>query len=621
MTSTTFSKFRQGKSFFLWSLYTGKTTMIIYLSLLTFFCSVIAVFALGITLQTDLDASVWEAASYFTLFFTMLLGFVFTFVFSIKEFSYLHDKRKTDMFGALPASRRTIFFSKLAAVIVQSALPVILIITFLSIMNGGTLTNFFEMGWIFGMPEAEATDKNLWYMLLEAVVGLITNAVFLGFLSVCCGKTVDKILTYLIINAAYPIAALLVQVLPGSFLFGYTIEINEFFTCALSPYTSVWSINPAYWGGLTVLLGVLCFFILPKRKAECAQSHFAFKAPLIITKVLVSFAVGMVVAYFFGIVFSAIKLDKIAFIIGWIMGSFIAYFVFQIIFAKGFKRFGWGMIPYAALGVCFAVMITVLLTGLFGYENYVPDADEVESVSLIGDKQVIVDGKNVIDGTITGKKQIEECIEGHKEALAYCKTHTKTIAELTFGNNSFDNYDILMDDLNGGAVKFKYKLKNGMTVSRDYGEYWDSEIKFTKSKTYSYYTNSLFLIDPEYITDLYFDYDYDEDTNDYESEEYDDYDAVFEIDGETYALDDSSFKTKDKRIELVQALRSDILEYGEDSGTGVCYVNLEYGGTDDYAFENDFADYPIRSTYKKTVELLKENATKIGKTTKNKVSA
>ncbi len=625
MTSTTYSdsRIKQGRSIFLWSLFTGKTTMIIYLALLTFFCSVITVFAMGITLQTpEREAgNIWEGAAYFTIFFTVSLSMVFTFVFSIKEFSYMHDKRKTDMFGALPASRRTIFFSKLAAVIVQSAVPVILIMTFLAIMNGGTLTDYFGMSGIFGVAETNPADENIFYLMLKIVVGLIANAVFLGFLSVCCGKTADKILTYLIINAAYPIAALLVQTLPGSFLIGYTIDINEFLTCALSPNTAIMSINPAYWTGFSVLFGALCFFLLPRRKAECAQSCFAFKAPLIITKVLVSFAAGMVVAYFFGIIFSAVEADKPAFIVGWVMGSFIAYFVFQIIFAKGFKRFGWGMIPYAALAVCFAIMMTVLLTGLFGYENYVPNADEVESVSLIGDKQVIVDCKNVLDGTITSKMQIEDCVEGHREVVEYCKAHPQTIAELTFGNNNWDNYDIDMDDLNGGSVKFKYKLKNGMTVSRDYGAYWGSEIKFTKSDTYNYYTSALFLVDSEYITDLSFDYDYDIDTLDYETDEYDDYDAMFEIDGVTYGLNDSYFGNKKERIEFVEALKSDILKYGEDSGDSLCYVSVVYGSMDEYAFENDYLSYAVRSTYKKTVELLKQHATEIGKTLSSKTSA
>ena len=269
MTSTTYSdsKLKQGRSFFLWSLFTGRTTLIVYLSLLTFFCTVVAIFGMGLSLQMPSQAdSIWEAASYFTIFFTETLAVIFIFIFSIKDFSYLHNKRKTDMFGALPASRRTIFFSKLAAIIAQCTLPVVLIMTFVAIMNGGTVESFLDIINFFGSTtDFEAT--NLWFEMLRVFVGLVTNAVFIGFLSVCCGKTADKVLSYIIINAAYPISALLVQVLPGSFIIGYNVEINDFFTCALAPYTAMSSINPAYWGGFTVVFGALSFFLLPRRKA------------------------------------------------------------------------------------------------------------------------------------------------------------------------------------------------------------------------------------------------------------------------------------------------------------------------------------------------------------------
>ena len=245
MTSTTSSKLKEGRSFFLWSLYTGKTAMIIYLALLTFMCTVVTVFGLGLSLQTSPDHSalVWEGAAVITASITEALAFVFTFVFSIKEFSYLHNKRKTDMFGALPASRRTIFFSKLAAVIVQSTVPMILIMTFLAVMNGGKVDGILD---IIRLTENDFEATNLWYLTLKIFVGLVANAVFMGFLSVCCGKTADKVLSYIIINEAYPIVALLLQIMPSSFLLGYSVHFNEWLTCAFSPCTATFSINPIY---------------------------------------------------------------------------------------------------------------------------------------------------------------------------------------------------------------------------------------------------------------------------------------------------------------------------------------------------------------------------------------
>lgn len=600
MTSTTSSKgkFRQGLSFFLWSLYTGKTTMIIYLSLLTFFSLVTFVFSFGLSAQMPSQAKgITEGVSLFVYSFTEALAFVFTFVFAIKEFSYLHDKRKTDMFGALPVSRRTIFFSKLAAIIAQSTAPMLIIMTVIAIINSGSVRDYFSFSALFNAVNGEITELNLWYAMLRLFVGLVVNAVFIGFLSVCCGKTVDKILSYLIINAAYPIAALLVQAMPVSFVNGYSTEINEFFTCAFSPYMAMTTINPIYWGIFAIVFGALSFVLLPRRKAECAQSHFAFKAPLIITKLLVSFAAGMVIAYLFGLIFSAVGGDKIAFIIGMLIGSFTAYFVIQIIFAKGFKRFGWGMIPYAALVVCFGVIMLVVNTGLFGYESYVPNADEVESVSLIGDKQITIDGKNIITNSITDKAQIEECITGHKEAIEYCKKQDKSIAEMTFGNLTFagsNNY------LYSGDLTFCYKLKNGRTVTRNYGYFNENDISFMSSPTYLNNTNLLFLIDPKYCTDEVIYTDSDED---YEEEEYV---STIMVDGKEYPINEDYFEIRENREKLIEALRSDILTCGERKDLNICNIYFSYGNIDSFDFYES-ESITVYGAYKKTIELLIES--------------
>ncbi len=614
MTSTTFSdKLKQGRSFFLWSLYTGRTTMIIYLSLLTFFSIVVSVFAFGISGQMPKQWSqVWEGAAMFEIIIVQMLAFVFTFVFSVKEFSYLHDKRKTDMFGALPASRRTIFFSKLLAIIVQSAVPMLIIMVFLAIMNGD-IRNYLSLSTV--LESADTPEKiSVWYMMLKKFTGIVVNAVFMGFLSICCGKTVDKVLTYIIINFAYPIVAFLIQAMPLSFVIGYVkTDLNDFFTCALSPYMAMSSINPIYWGCFALVFIVLCYVLLPRRKAECAQSHFAFKAPLIITKLLVSAAAGMVMAYLFGMILSAFHADKIGFIAGMLIGSFTAYFVIQIIFAKGFKGFGKGMIPYAILIVCFGVMMLVLNTGLFGYESYVPKAEDVESVSLVTDDMVKIGNKNNVDFIITDKKQIEECIAGQKDAIKCLKKKSPTIAELSFGGNNvldFSYYDY-------APLIFTYKLKDGTTVNRNYGLIKSGDIMFTSTDTYLVHTNSLFLIDPKNAEEVVIDY-YSEDESDenFEADYNDDEDVDeynIKIDGVKYNFNDELFDKEENITKIIEALKKDMLTYGTIKGDAICEIFISYGDiTDDDLSVIDTETVTLRSTYKNTLDFIKKSAKAVG---------
>ncbi|MBR1732071.1 MAG: hypothetical protein IJ725_06530 [Ruminococcus sp.] len=209
---------------------------------------------------------------------------------------------------------------------------------------------------------------------------------------------------------------------------------------------------------------------------------------------------------------------------------------------------------------------------------------------------MIVGDKNVMNGAITDKKEIEDCLEGHKEVINVLKKGAPSISELTFGNTIPNNYSYITGDIEGGTVQFTYKLKDGRTVTRDYGEFWGEDIEFNRSETYIKHTNTLFLVDPKYVSEIYF-------------ESYYDYDDEEEINDDNYDYDiDSFFINREKRTEFVEALKSDILTYGNDSGTEVGYINITYGGGD--ALFDSYTDVSIKSTYKKTLELLKQSGYK-----------
>ena len=52
---------------------------------------------------------------------------LFTLLVSVFMFSYLHKKRSVDMFGALPVSRRTLFFSRYLAGLTILLVPLLLV--------------------------------------------------------------------------------------------------------------------------------------------------------------------------------------------------------------------------------------------------------------------------------------------------------------------------------------------------------------------------------------------------------------------------------------------------------------------------------------------------------------
>lgn len=249
MTSTTSTKrLKPEISMLKWGIKNNLTVIIIYLSLILFFG--IIYFMGSLSAQTLADAvesdfNPWVDASIAMASMTTFLSFLFMIVLSVKEFSYLHNKRKTDMFGALPITRRSLFITKSLTVFLISAVPmtVVMLLLMLITANAGSPT-------VMGMFQK---DVNVGDVLLRTLVNLSANIAFIGFLSVCCGKTSEKVLSYLIINGAYPIGMMLVQLLPASFLYGYTINFDEMFTFALCPACAGFAISQLYWLGFTAV--------------------------------------------------------------------------------------------------------------------------------------------------------------------------------------------------------------------------------------------------------------------------------------------------------------------------------------------------------------------------------
>ena len=73
-------------------------------------------------------------------------------------------------------------------------------------------------------------------------------------------------------------------------------QFNKLLTVALSPICAAPSSLWWYWLIYTAVLAVASFFMLRKRRAEAAQSGFAYKAPYYVIKLFVSFAAGLLTA-------------------------------------------------------------------------------------------------------------------------------------------------------------------------------------------------------------------------------------------------------------------------------------------------------------------------------------
>ncbi|MDD6848679.1 MAG: hypothetical protein PUD53_07935 [Oscillospiraceae bacterium] len=621
MTSTTSYKnsLKQAWSIFKWTLKSSKAVWIIYLSLLAFsgICfvvlnigvnSLIAVSGMAADEIAKESAVFTEVASIFYMSEVSGLAVIFSFVLAIMGFGYLHNKRMTDMFGAMPVSRRTLYFSKWASSIIIPAIPMLFINLILNIfvpkseiINEG-LTALSQMGVYYG---------NTFESTFRTLIAIVACVSFFGLLSICCGKKSDAIISTIVIMGAFPVAMALLQFLPMSLINGYVANINIDLIVALSPVSATESGPIWYWLLFIGVCLVLSFFLVKNRKSESAQSHFAYRLPFELVKIIVSFAVGITIGYLFLLIlgWNADRLGCFgAFWLGMILGSIVTHTILQIVLNHGFKGYLKGLISYGAMIGTFAVVFLVLATGFVGYESYVPKAEDVKSVTFTDGATYMVNGENIIKNNYSeDKKLIEKTVNAHK---AICDEYSKkplTMFQLsgvnivnTLANNVsealYSKYSGYSYD--GSILKITYTLNNGTKVNRVYTtekinkdsvavRKIDAYNDLINSTEFRSITEALFILDENYC-------------------------KVAEI----TAMTDDDFevqpviKDKEQIAQLIQALRKDAIadedrDYMLDSydDDDVAWIDLYYGNAK-HRYDNYDLWINVNDGYKNTIKVL-----------------
>ncbi|MCH5303777.1 MAG: hypothetical protein J1E41_02840 [Ruminococcus sp.] len=570
MTSTTFfkSKFKKGLSLFLWTIKTNRSVIVAYLSILAFYAITCAV--IGGTGNNDYP-------SFLMLVETFLTSMIIGLIVSIKSFSYLHNKRQTDMTGSLPVSRRTLFFTKLFSATVISGVPMVVVFLLVTIFYPDNLN----------LPAFFDADKvNPLLVTLSSFVMLFSNICFFGLLSICCGKTSDKIVSFVVINFATPIAIYFLTILPAALLIGYNVEINPYLLLFLSPALSLFSLSYVYWLIFSAVCLILSFLLIKIRRAESADSGFAYKFPLIAIKVLVSFSAGIVSAFLF-LSTSSSTTDYIVFWFGMIVGSLIAHVIIQIIFAHGLKGFVKGLIPYGAMLACFAVFFSMLHFGWYGFEEYVPKVSEIKSVSLTGDRSFYVDGVNIMDHEITDKKIIKDTVNAHKKVIeleSYRERSMLDKARMNYLYKTSITVASALSPYEHSDFNITYTLNDGRKINRNYTNFLvdgdaSTNIPFLKSYEYVSNTNPLFVCDEKYITSV-------------------------ELYHEGFDL--SRTLKSDKCSELLHAIRKDYKEKGYSEDDESFYILQFYYGKanllEEDSYELAYVDIP--KNYSNTLKLI-----------------
>ena len=389
MTSTIFSS-KTFPTFYKWSFRRNRPVMIIF-SVLTALAIILGFYA--ISLVTPMDGVTKESMiegygdiGNVVLIVLQVGAIFFTFVSALLTFSFLHNKRSTDMFGSVPSTRGTVYIAHLLGGISAVAAPYL----------AGSLIM------------AAVTSRSTEYLLKNGaiiVTGLISIAaayVFTSLIAYCCGTVIDTAIISLAANAIYTGTIALFWGAASEMIPGLDFEnvIYSPILPAFSPYTFCFfndfymfdGEKTAFWSlfvwSIIFAAGIfaLALYAAIRRKAEIAQSDFSVKWLPLAVKAGASVVAGGLVGCIAALSSSNGVGNMVIFCFWYVIIGFAAFFILHIIFSRGLKgKFLPSFITYAATTVVVIGIMCALSTGL-GIDTYVPDASNVKSVYYAWDE-------------------------------------------------------------------------------------------------------------------------------------------------------------------------------------------------------------------------------------------
>lgn len=416
--------------------------------------------ALSITGIANSGIGEIELFQYSSASLVYLISIVFTIIYTVRIYSYLHNKRKADLYGSLPIGRATLFIAKSVSAYLMSIIPAIFFLSLISIIS---------------VCSGHSVVSEVTKLFPEICMGTLASISFFGLIAICCGTMLNSVLMFIAVCVAYPLSAIFIKGTVVGCFDGFYVGIfkDSVIMNALNPLAAYDGINVIYWLIFSVVCIALGAFLAKKRKAERAQSAFAFHLPCYIIKVLVSFLAGM----FLGVLFGSMNVfgGYAGFVFGFILASVPVYIIVHLILYRGFSKLIKTSIPLGALIIVSCVGVALCCFDAFGYNSYVPKTQDIKSAGFYDatsnyQAKGSAVGKNLKDmaDDITDKNTIANILEAHYQLVDNRNYSVKNKFKNTWVSMFKDNVPVFSEISKNPDYAFAYTLNNGNIVTRTY---------------------------------------------------------------------------------------------------------------------------------------------------------
>ena len=455
------------------------------------------------------------------------LMLIFSVVFVLQLFRYLHGKRSVDFFHALPVGRTPMLLGKYCAGLFSLLVPFLCNVLLCTLI--GILYRVFNCAILLWL-----LSETLWFLLMT-----ISCFTFAMLIAVCSGTTMEMMLSGIFISVSWPLAVLLLLVLAECLLPGYASSYNIAAIMAFSPpaaafvpfaasmigdsYTGLVPVSfTVWWIVLPILMLAAAIAVYRRRKSESAENTISMPAIKIFIRMITTFAAGLGFGFLLYMFFS----DEKAFFIGVLAGSVAAHVVAEALYSRGFKgmlkSFRW----YAVPAVFLVLFYCSLATGFFGYDTKIPKADELVSTQIeLPQLYPVSTDENSESFVSYSYHQGDFCDENGRILASVLPTAEDSdtfdkildLHQLAIQNIRSTRYPYQFQFQNSSlfgsneTVKFRYRLKNGSTFSRTFSVPWNGTFyeEFCKksqalsaSETFLKQSNLAYYLEPAFIESI-----------------------------------------------------------------------------------------------------------------------
>lgn len=392
--------------------------------------------------------------------FSSYVAFVYGAVLAWLLHASLFRSVSSNFYAALPLRRTTLFCTRWLTGLILVAAPNLLI----SLLTLGVTA-------ALGQPcPLECLE-----FFLASTLGFVF---FYSLATLCCmvsGHAAMMPVLYIILNSVFIVVELIVTVLLESFVYGMPQLGHQLFA-KCSPifymtYTGRYDLSQAYlraecWryllilAGVGLLLSLLALVLFQKREME--RSGDVITVRWIRPVFQYAFTLGCALV-FCQLVKSLIRISSFSYNFLVVMallllGAFLGHIAARMMLTKSVHVFKDGWRSLVICCVLLAAGFGAMRFDLFGYSRYVPDASEIEAVSI---------------QSFSSDAPIYP-VGGQDAAEAVTALHRRCIEE---------------HETNGMSMNFIYQLKNGRIIQRrypiPYGETQPGTLEYAFNEVYN----------------------------------------------------------------------------------------------------------------------------------------